>query len=160
MKNDFRKNVSYQLGYFVGEHIIRWDIPTLNVDLLQTRRLINVSDEENEKHSRLNKLWRETAMKKRSDKKNKELKEEYDKRWNDLLVYYKKLVKKYIPEELECYVNVLEDDGLDVEKFKLGLTESLWQSDLSHYSCNPSDVDIKFSDSVYGNTKITLKRGD
>ena len=43
----------YQLGYYVGEYIVSRFLPTLSTDIIQSRRVINVSEEDTEENKRL-----------------------------------------------------------------------------------------------------------
>jgi chaperonin cofactor prefoldin len=45
--------MDYQLGYYVGEHIVNRYLPTLSTDILQSRNVIEVSEEDTIENNRL-----------------------------------------------------------------------------------------------------------
>ena len=51
------KELSTQLGYYIGEYIVHRFLPTLSCDTLHSRNLIMVTGEEEDEHERLKKEW-------------------------------------------------------------------------------------------------------
>lgn len=147
-------SVSEQLGYYVCEYIIRHYLPVLSCESIHTNHVIKISEEEQKKYDKLHDDWFYKSIKKRAsdpDVNN-------EKEWNKYLDFYHKLVEKYIPEKLECYVPILDKKNLNIELFKEGFVNSLWQSDISHYSCKTKDIDIIFRTDSFMMPVIILKR--
>ena len=49
--------LEYQLGYYVGLEIVHRYLPTLSTDMLQTRNVIEVSEEDSLENERLDTEW-------------------------------------------------------------------------------------------------------
>jgi hypothetical protein len=146
-----KMTLEFQLGFHIGNYIVCKYLPTLNIDLLQTRNVINVTDEEYKKYKQLDDRWFNKSF-------NKEL--DSTEEWNELLKFRHEMEKKYIPEILECYVDYFMVDN--VNEFKKGILDSLWNSDLSHYCDSINDIiideiDKEFED-MYIRRKISLRR--
>ncbi len=129
-------DLNKQLGYYVGEYIIDHYLPTLNTDLLTTKTIINISNEENKEYERLEEIWK---------KRNKTY-DSYGKslEFEDQRKYVKILADKYLPKILEC--NVPKVIPIDMEQFKKGIGTALWDSDLSWYSCKNVDIEFEQTD--------------
>jgi hypothetical protein len=115
--------LNYQIGVFVGEYIISNYLPTLSLDSFMTRRCIDTTKEEEHLYNDLNNKW--------VDSKSKE-------DWETQKNYYKSLVEKYLPKELDCHIMALNLS--DEVEFKKGISSALWDSDSSHYSCGIDDI--------------------
>ena len=118
------KDLNYQLGMYVGEHITRKYLPTLSTDALKTYNEIQVSEEDAQRH----KLADEALMKTYNHKwRTGDSKKEFEvfKALNN------ELAKKYLPEKLDCLVPKIYPTDMDT--FKEGLKDQLWDTDLSHY---------------------------
>jgi hypothetical protein len=140
--------MEYQLGWYVGEEIVRKYLPTLSVDMIQTRTVIEVDPAEKVECERLNDIWFEKSQRLGQEGSSKE--------WKELRAYHEMLEAKYLPKEVICHIQPV--NYIDEDQFKLGIVRALWDSDLCHYKCSdPSDVDVKLEDDAYF-TKITLKR--
>lgn len=156
------KSTAYQLGVLIGEYIIDHYLPTLSCDDFKTRHVIDVSEEEASKVKMLTDVW----FKKTNDRANSELthrmrlnlaKEE----WDSLRSYHDGLIKKYIPEVLECGIPLIYSPDMDVDGMKEGIIDSLWNSDCCYYAIETNDdVELDYSDNeIFNKTTITLKRG-
>jgi hypothetical protein len=140
--------MEHQIGYYVGEEIIRKDLPCLDVDMIQTNKVIKVEPEELTEAKRLNDVWYKNI--------NDELKGGNDPNWVASRAYHKELEDKYLPKVLTCYVNPI--NVVDMEEFKKGVRAALWDCDICHYNIyDNSDVDVAYDESYYY-TIITLKR--
>ena len=125
------KSLEYQLGVFIGEFIIGNYLPTLNIDSLLTHTVINVTEDEKNKYDELNDLWFKSV---RGDK------DISNTNWNNMRRFQLEMENKYLPPVIECYV-----PGFDVQDYvtlKEGIRESLWDSDLCHYSIDVDNIDI------------------
>ena len=118
------KDLNYQLGLYVGEYITRRFLPTLSTDMLKTYTEIQVSEEDAERHRTVNEALIKTydwsggnGDTKEAFKIYKELNEE--------------LARKYLSEKLDCLVPKIYPTDMDA--FKQGLYDQLWDTDLSHY---------------------------
>ena len=153
-----RPSLEYQIGLYIGEYIHSNLLPTLSTDMLKTRVIIEVSEEETKKHDELSEKHQEEWYK--NNMESGCCKESWDEYFN----YNKELQKKYIPEKLECLVPKFDVDN--VEELKRGIRKCLWDTDLSHYKCETNEdievVDVDTTDRTYGWVwcrKIILTRG-
>ena len=143
------KNISmdYQLGYYVGEHIVNEYLPTLSTDMIHSNRVIKVSDEEQSECERLDGEYvksLEANMWKDGD----------SKLFEDWKQYRKVLEKKYLPQVLDCHLSLLRID--DIKEFKEGLSDCLWNCDMCSYSIKEEDISIE-NDLLNGFTIISFK---
>lgn len=153
---DYKKKLtpSYQLGYYVGEDIVLMDLPTLSTDMLLSRKVIKVSDEDTEVNKQLDEEWRKSY---RGAEKDPSLKDLSDEKWGLLRENRRYLDMKYLPETLKCIKRTLNLSVLNLEEFKQGLQISLYDCDMCSYSLK--DEDITFSEDDYF-TIITLIRAE
>lgn len=129
----------YQLGYYVGEYIYSRFLPTLSTDILQTRNVIEVSEEDELENKRLFDKW---------------IIDNDIEKWDLYHQHNKMLEKKYLPHELKCHFDLLH---IKKEKiFKDGLINSLWNCDLCCYSLKPEDIIIEH-DLDFNTTTIIFK---
>lgn len=147
--------LAFQLGYYVGEEIINKHLPTLSVDMLQTRKVISVTSDEYHECQKLNDIWfNKTMSLKGSDKEKLEATKE---EWQAFRAYHEMLEDKYLPKTVECHFGLLNITENDMEEFKKGVSLSLWDCDCSHYSVKEEDISVVADE--YGDfTVITLKR--
>lgn len=115
-------NMSYQLGRYVGEYIVALYLPTLSVDMIHSRSVIDVSDEETSEYERLEKAWQPVF-----DDTNPESEE-----WTAYRAYHHSLAKKYLKPKLEILVPKVYPQ--DMEMFKEGLEGAIWDCDFSWYN--------------------------
>jgi len=152
-----RPSLEYQIGWYIGEFIHSNLLPTLSIDMLKTRKVIDVTEEETKKFEELDEKWHKEWEKTRESKGN-------EKEWKELQEFRKELEKKYLPEKLKCLVPKFDVD--DIEELKKGIRECLWDTDLSHYECGSNkDIEIEEIDTtdrsyqwVWCRT-VTLTRG-
>jgi hypothetical protein len=122
--------IAYQLGVYVGEHIINRYLPTLSIDYIQTNNNISVTCAEGDEYRRLNDIW---FNKKRDDSSAE---------WDALKKHEKMLNDKYLPKTLECHIPFLCVNENDMEEFKNGLIEALWDCDCCNYKIGVDDIII------------------
>jgi len=147
--------LAFQLGFYVGEEIVNKYLPTLSVDMLQTRKIISVTSDEYRKCQELNDTWFNKSMSfKGNDKEKSEATQE---EWQDLRAYHEMLEDKYLPKTVECHFGLLNITENDMEEFKKGVSLSLWDCDCSHYSVKEEDISVVADEDGYF-TVITLKR--
>ena len=140
--------MEYQIGYYVGEQIVRKDLPCLDVDMIHTSRVINVTPEELVEAERLNEVW--------YNNHTDVLRGDNDPNWVALRAYHKELEHKYLPKVLTCHVDPI--NVVDMEEFKKGVRAALWDCDMCHYNISDnSDIDVEYDEDYYF-TIITLKR--
>lgn len=142
-----KENLSYQLGYYVGEYIVYRYLPTISCEDMGLRP-IQVTDEEKKEYDKLSDVW---FHKRYSDKKTKG-----EIEWQDYQKYRRKLIEKYIPEKLDCHLPLLDIDNLEMESFKDGVGTALWQSDMSYYKCEASNIEYK--EEPYGKIGNSFKK--
>ena len=128
------ESLESQLGYFVGEYIVHRNLPTLSTNLMRSRKVIQVSEEDAKENERLNAEWFETVRV--SGKMDDGSKEKWEKLYN----HNKMLNKKYLPEKLVCYLKPL--NIANVEEFKKGIIFSLWNCDMCSYDLKPENINI------------------
>jgi hypothetical protein len=111
------------MGQLVGEIILIKYLPTLETDMIETNKRVKVTDpEEYKENCRLDEIL-VTKMSSKDD--------EYSEAHANWLAHTKMLAKKYLPEKLECRVTQIEIT--DIDSFKQGLDEYLWDCDVSWY---------------------------
>lgn len=127
-----KKKLNYQLGYFVGEYIYANDLPTLNTDMLKSRRVINVSDEDFARHSEVCDKLHSTYKWNGGDGVDNG---EFDvfKALND------ELAVKYLPNELICHLPCILE-VTNMKKFIKGIRDCLWDTDLCSYKLGKGDI--------------------
>ena len=120
----------FQFGYFVGEHIYHTILPTLSVEA-GTRNVIAVSLDDETEYKRLDNDWYVKCQ---------HGKNEVDEEWRKYQQCRKKLLKKYLPNPLQCYLQII--NIWDMKEFKAGLINSLWNCDVCSYSLKSEDIKI------------------
>jgi len=120
--------------------------------MAQTRTIIEVSIDDENEHNRLEDNWQRKVWANNRDTKAA------SEEWEEYQAYRKVLIEKYLPEKLECPLPILELDELDITLFKEGLGVSLWDCDMSHYSCDPKDIEIVMTKDKFDFPCIVLKR--
>jgi hypothetical protein len=148
-------SLAFQLGFYVGKQIVDHFLPTLSVDMIQSRNVISVSSEEEKECKRLNDIWfNKISSLKGTDKENQDATKE---EWLASRTYHEMLEEKYLPKTLECHFTLLNVSENDMDAFKKGIGSSLWDSDLSHYSTKEEDISVVADDDGWF-TIISLKR--
>lgn len=138
----------FQLGLFVGMHIVDHFLPTLSTDMLQSRNVIKVSDEDATKYKELSDDW--------YNKHNDKNVDEYTVKtaWDVHFTHMKELDKKYLPHVLECHLPALNITNMS--EFKKGIEVALWDCDMCSYKVNEDEFDVINDDHRYF-TRIDLK---
>jgi hypothetical protein len=123
---------SYQLGYYVGREIINRFLPTLSTDMLLSRVVIQVTEEDTKINKQLEEYW---------------LAQKGEQEWLAYLEHNKLLEKKYLPNPLVCYLSILNIE--DVAQFKKGLNWALWDCDICSYNIEPENIKIYDDEDVF-----------
>ena len=146
---EYLKNVSmdYQLGFYIGENIVDNYLPTLSTDMIHSRKVIQVSEEDEIENNRLDDEWFNSCTHERGNSGDKE-------KWDAYFNHNKMLEKKYLPETLECVFSLLRID--DMKKFKEGLRSSLWNCDMCSYNIDEENIKI-YNDLEIGFTHIKFQ---
>ncbi len=113
--------LNYQLGLLAGSIIYEKYLPTLSTDMLQSNVIIKVSEEDTLEQERFQKLY-DSAL---NDT------EMYWKIHREWMEFYTPMSKKYLPKTIECKIEKIKPTN--IEQFKKGLNDYLWNTDLSHY---------------------------
>ena len=139
---DLIKQLSRALGFEVGTQAVLNSQPTISVDSFADERSISVKWGESQELKRLKQCWIDDRSK-----------------WDDYLNYRKELETKYLPETFNVSICNLKE-GVDIDSFKQGVGEGMWNTDHSHYSCDPKDIVIKeeLLGGKYKTTYLVLKR--
>jgi hypothetical protein len=146
---EYLKNVSmdYQLGFYIGENIVDNYLPTLSTDMIHSRKIIQVSEEDEIENNRLDDEWFNSCTHERGNSGDKE-------KWEAYFNHNKMLEKKYLPQTLECVFSLLRID--DMKKFKEGLRSSLWNCDMCSYNIDEENIKI-YNDLEIGFTHIEFQ---
>ena len=131
---------------YVGQYILDHYLPTLNTDALKTRQIINVSDEELKEHTRISEELSNSYHFNGGNGDSTEAFKRY-KKYNDFLA------EKYLPKVLECKIPKVYPT--DMSLFIQGITETLWDSDLSWYSTQ--DIEFEQTEEYAWCSYIRLK---
>jgi hypothetical protein len=127
-----RKNTpEYYMGKLVGEIIYYKYLPTLNVDSLKSKIVIRVTDEEKEKCDTLHQILNDTYSDGMVSEIKYGIKKSTEVAHTNWIDYINELSKIYLPKKLECRFEKIEIS--DINQFKLGITDFLWDTDLSWY---------------------------
>jgi hypothetical protein len=114
---------NYFIGQLVGEIILTKYLPTLETDMIQTNKLVRITNiDELSENLRLGKIM---------VTKIDSFEDEYSEAHAEWLAHTNILAKKYLPEKLECRVTQIEIT--DINMFKQGLDDYLWDCDVSWY---------------------------
>lgn len=141
------KTAEYQLGFYVGQEIVRRNLPCLSVDSIHTNNMIPVTPEEELKAKELEDTWYNNHKDHGGDQ---------DPNWIALRAFHREMEDKYLPKTVECYFDPLNIENMS--EFKKGLRTSLWNCDICHYKIREDDdIDVKLIDDYFF-TIITLKR--
>lgn len=131
LEEKMKLTADWQLGYYVGESIYHKSLPTLSVEP-GTRIIIPVSLEDEQEYKRIEEEWWDNYT---------------DEEWNSYQEFRKKINKKYLPNPLKCYENILNITNM--EEFKDGLITSLWNSDVCNYELTPDKIKIYDDGEIY-----------
>lgn len=134
-----------QLGFYVGEDIVHRFLPTLSTDEIQSRNCIKVSEEDSCENKKLNDEWFSST---RYGDNWDGVGENGDKdMWEKYYNHNKMLELKYLPHKLVCHLPSLNVENID--EFKKGLIDSLWDCDMCSYSLKPENIKIYNDDDYY-----------
>ena len=140
-------SIEYTLGVYIGEYIVYRYLPTLSFDMILSRNVIQVTEEETKKEKELHDAWWDIIG------FNKNPMEAGDKQWIELRKFHKEMENKYLFDELICFVPYFNVENTD-ELIK-GIYTSLWDCDFSYYDINGILIE---DEEILGAKKITLKR--
>ena len=119
-----KNNESYEMGRLSGEIIELKYLPTLETDMIKTNNVVKVDDDELIENNRLNDILDNSYTFNGGSGDSKAA----HKNWiNHVYV----LAEKHLPEKLECKINKVKPS--DMDSFKKGLKNYLWNTDLSWY---------------------------
>jgi hypothetical protein len=132
---EYLKNVGmdYQLGFYIGENIVDNYLPTLSTDMIHSRKVIKVSEKDEIENNRLDDEWFNSCTHERGNSGDKE-------KWEAYFNHNKMLERKYLPQTLECVFSLIRID--DMNKFKEGIKESLWNCDMCSYNIDEDKIEI------------------
>jgi hypothetical protein len=130
--------LEYQLGYYVGLEIVHRYLPTLSTDMLQSRTVIEVSEEDTLENERLDTEWYSTTT--HGGEWNGVDENGNKEKWELYHQHNKMLERKYLPNPLECYMSLLNVQNMD--EFKKGLRFALWDCDMCSYNIEPENIKI------------------
>jgi hypothetical protein len=132
------QSVDFYLGWYIGEFIVKSNLPCLSCDN-DTLHPIEISEEELEQYTIIN---------------GKLIGKYTQDEWDEYISYRKMLKEKYLPKELKCYVPNFVSGNMD--EVKRGIRESLWDSDVCNYSTLQENIEIG-EEVDWFQRRITLK---
>ena len=144
-------SMDWQLGFYVGQDIVHNYLPTLSTDMIHSRNVIQVNEEDVTENQRLSDEWFKTT--KYQDNWNGE-EDGSKEKWELYFQHNKMLEKKYLPQILDMAFGLLKID--DMKKFKDGLIDSLWNCDMCSYNLDEDKIIIK-QDMLNGFTEIKFE---
>jgi hypothetical protein len=130
--------LSYRIGREVGYDLIRF-LPVLSTARMGYK-VITITHGERTEFDRLEDLWAWNYKKDGST----------DENWENLKNFERQLINKYLPSEFTFHTNVLPD-GTNVQQFKEGLSEVIFNCDYSCYKCLPKDIELKETEGTFRN---------
>ena len=144
-------SMDWQLGFYVGEYIVSHYLPTLSTDMIYSKNVIKVSEEDEVENKRLDDEW----FKITKYKENWSSEEHSGKdKWDEYFKHNKMLEKKYLPPVLECVIGLIRIDNM--KNFKDGLRTTLWNCDMCSYNIDEENIEIE-NDMLNGFTHIKFK---
>ena len=147
MKKRQKYTLQYYVGKLVGEIIVSDHLPTLSTDMIKSMRVIEVSEEDTKEHDRLSDLWRDSE--KDSDDRNEH--------WDVHLKNMYMLSEKYLPHVLKMRIPKFGIHLItDMEEFKTGISDVLWNSDLCSYHIEHDKIEIKETEGFAWCDYVTL----
>lgn len=126
------KDLNYQLGIMVGEYIVINNLPTMVTDMIHSRNVVELSQEDY------------TMCKQLEDGEHKN--------W---IEHQYEMAKKYLPPILECRVPRVVPENMEL--FKQGIRDALWDCDLCWYQIEPDELDIHLHEDFAWCITINLK---
>jgi len=147
MKKNKKKTIEFYLGVMVGEYIVTNFLPTLSTDMIKSSNVIEVDEEDTKEHDRLFELWRDER---KGD-------DGYNDKWDGHLknMYY--LSGKYYPHVLKMRIPKF---GIylitDMEEFKTGISDVLWNCDICSYNIEHDKIEIKETEDFAWCDYVTL----
>jgi hypothetical protein len=111
-------NLNYQLGLLTAEYVIATQLPSLSTDSLPTNTVIQVNKPLTEEWNRRHQKWWKSNC-------NNDI-------FHDNLKWYKKEVEgKYLKDKVKVKIPTIQPTEL--ENFKEGFSDAIWDCDRSHY---------------------------
>jgi hypothetical protein len=118
------RDLNYGLGILAGELVVQ-QLPTLSVDSLQSYNVIKVTTEDFTKHSKLEKIWYNSA------KEYKDYTKE-NPNWVAFRKFQEELEAKYLDDEITIRIPQFPKPT-DMAAFKEAMDDAIWDCDYSNY---------------------------
>lgn len=135
MKSKNKKSLNYQLGEQVGQQIVHRFLPSLSTEMIKTNIIIEVPQEESDEFKKLDgehyKYWMANG------RPNNNNNDECTRLFYIARKFHHELEKKYLPNTIEAIL--LKVHPTNFKKFKKGIEDTLWDSDISSYSVAKKD---------------------
>lgn len=128
------RTLNEMLGTFIGDEVCSKHLARLETDGFKTK-FIKISEEDMTEYRRLEEEWRGKYKSSDYDSAKQE--------WFDFRTFSKTIEKKYLPSPLICRLKNFNVDAItDMDEFKKGFIDSLWNDDFCHYSLKPEDIKL------------------
>ena len=143
---------SYQLGELVGDIIYDRYLPTLSTDMLKSNHIVEVTDKDDlDKFHKLEQILDNSYTFNGGDGNSTEA----HKNWLD---HVNTLADKYLTETIECAIPMITPSNM--EEFKEGLRDYLWQTDMSWYMPEDNFFKPNSKYGIYSFIILTLTKND
>lgn len=140
-------SLSYQLGTYIGEYVVRQYLPTLSCEAGYTNNVIKVSDEDSENLKKAEDKW---FISYRKDPTSPIA----DSNWKVYRKLAHELQKKYLPAKLVCNISTLHNVE-STKDLKEGIRDALWDCDVCCYKIE-KDSDINITMDKFGAQQLIL----
>ena len=137
-----------QLGRFVGD-ILADDLPTLSTDLLQSKKVIQVSSGETIYINELYAQYFSTCQYGSNQIKNDDNTFGDKILWNTIRLEQRRLELKYLPNPYCKFIRPINIENMNMDSFKHGLMNSLWDCDYCSYNIDPENIKVYFDNEYY-----------
>lgn len=125
-RSEFIDHPDFELGFDVGDQIYIAYLPTLSTDMLKTRRVIEVTNQELvSTHNKFEEEFKTAILNPDTSRNYKDIHKEH-------MIFYRKIIETYLPKRITCAVS-LSHLPTDINIFIKGLNAYLYDTDLSHY---------------------------
>lgn len=137
-----------QLGRFVGD-VVAEDLPTLSTDLLQSKKVIQVSNNETIYINELYEQYFSTGQYGSNQIKNDDNTFGDKILWNTIRLEQRRLELKYLPNPYCKFIRPINIENMNMDSFKRGLMNSLWDCDYCSYNIDPENIKVYFDNEFY-----------
>jgi hypothetical protein len=140
----------YQLGWMVGSKMAE-TLPCISVDMLQSKNVVEVSEEDKITHDDLFNYWRKVTQQHELKMKyfNESSLNKVNRNFNKLVELTERLHAKYLPKTHEFRILNIDIKDEDMEEFKQAVKDALWDCDFCNYNLDTLKIEInRYTDTL------------